>query len=485
MFKKIVQSPHKRFLFYCFAFLSGITIASLVNTELPLPAWLFIGFLCCGGLIAGVSSKKGRVISTACVIILIGIVRYHLAQPFGGGHISNLSGRSVEITGYVAAEPDVRTDGIRYIIATTGEYTGKVYVKRDRHPAYQYGDLLQLYCKIERPEPIEDFRYDMYLARFGVFAICQQPSVRKIGEGEGNIMMQWILQVKDRVAQQINMLWHEPQASFMAGLLYGYRGGLGTLNEDFARTGTTHIIAISGYNISLISSILLTICIHLAIPRRKAIWLVLAGIAIFVIFAGLSASVVRAGIMGGLVLFASFLGKPSHIFSVMILTAVIMVVHNPFVLIWDAGFQLSFLSTVGLVYLSPFLERYGKWLPEAGGIRESFVATLSATLITLPLILSQFGRLSIVSLPVNMLILWIIPHIMAIGFFAVIISMMSLPIGTGISWIAWLGLQYIIIIVEWFSQLSFAAVDIGIPVWAMVGSYIAMILFFRTKGLQR
>ena len=295
--------------------------------------------------------------------------------------------------------------------------------------------------------------------------------------------MRTILAMKNNIAEKVNLLWPEPHASFMAGLLYGYRGGLGRLNDLFARTGVTHIVAISGYNITIVATILITVCIHLLIPRQKAFWLVSLGIVLFVLFAGASASVVRAGVMGILVLVARQMGRMSRIGNVLVLTAVIMTLHNPFVLVWDAGFQLSFLSTVGLVYLAPIMLPRFRWMPEVLGLQESVVSTISATVVTLPLILFQFGRLSIVAVIVNVLILWIIPFIMMIGFGAVLASFLFLPIARIISWIAWIGLEYIIQIVTFFAGLPFAAIDIRISFWLMCALYMGMFwyLFQKTK----
>ena len=129
----------------------------------------------------------------------------------------------------------------------------------------------------------------------------------------------------------------------MAGLLYGERSGLPLeLADNFSRTGVSHIIAVSGYNISIVALALMSLFINLGLARPRAFWLVVAGIILFVIFTGAGASVVRAGIMGLIVLLAGQLGRLSRIGNVLIFTAALMLLFNPYVLIWDAGFQLSF-----------------------------------------------------------------------------------------------------------------------------------------------
>jgi len=479
----IISSKSKRFLAYCCCFLLSVGIVSVVDTQLDL-LYLYIAlFASIFFLIIFWNIRHKRFFAFCFLFFIIGIARYQLAFPLTNNHISNYNGEKMELIGYVAAEPDVRMDGVRYIVdglQTTDygqDFSGRVYLKSGLYPRYSYGDRLNLECDLQAPEPIEDFRYDRYLARSGVFSLCQGARIKQTGTGEGNMLFRSILSLKEVVAERINTLWHEPYASFMAGLLYGYRGGLGQLNELFSRTGVTHIVAISGYNITLIATLLITFCINLYIPRKKAFWFVVAGIVVFLIFAGLSASVVRAGIMGILVLVAKQMGRMSRIGNVLVLTAVLMTLHNPFILLYDAGFQLSFLSTVGLVYLSPYIGKRFMYIPEAGGIRDSLVSTISATIITLPLILFQFGRLSIVSVPVNMLILWIIPFIMMIGFFAVVFSFLFMPLATVIAWIAWAGMFYIVQIVEWFAGLKFAAVDMQVPVYVMVGMYGALLYY--------
>jgi len=482
----IIQSKSKMFLVSCFCFLAGIVVASLFFLVVPRVMLYGATFFFVGIVGMHWREARARAVSVFVCCFFFGIARYGIAFPGDHrGHISFYTNQVVDVYGYVAAEPDIRLDGVRYIIRATqvddSVVDGRVYVKYTTYPRYEYGDVLQMRCRLERPEPVEDFRYDMFLARFRVFTLCTAPQIKQIGEGHGVLFFRTIFSFKIAVAKKINLLWHEPYASFMAGLLYGYRGGLGTLNELFAVTGVTHIIAISGYNITIIATIFITMCIHLSIPRKKAFWCVTMGIAVFVIFAGASASVVRAGIMGVIVLFAKRLGRSGGVGRVMVCTAVLMCMHNPFVLMWDAGFQLSFISTLGLVYLTPLFETVGKKIPEVFGIKESLISTCAAIIATLPLILYQFGRLSIVAPLVNILILWTLPWIMAVGFVAVGVSTVFPSLAAVISWVAFLGMKYIVVVVSWFAELPFAAVALRVPLWAMLLLYALMGVFVWKK----
>jgi len=466
MLEGIRQSKSKTLLAFCFSFLLGVIAISILDLRFDFVYLYLALFVIATFLVIFWKNKSVRFLIICLLLLVMGLGRYLIVFP-----LSEIKTGKAEFTGYVAAEPDIRADGVRYIVKSE---QGRVYVKEKLYPRYHYGDVLELKCKLKKPEPIEDFRYDMYLARYGVFSICANAKIKKVGEGEGNFLLRGVFSLKEVVAERINKLWHEPHASFMAGLLYGYRGGLGELNELFNRTGVTHIVAISGYNITIIATILITIAIHLYIPRKKAFWLIAIGIILFVLFAGASASVVRAGIMGVVVLLARQMGRLSRVGNIMALTAVLMALQNPLVLIWDAGFQLSFIATLGLVYLTPLIRDWFEKVPEFLGIRESLISTLSAIIATLPLILYQFGRLSIVAPAVNVLILWLIPLAMFFGFFAVLVSFVWFTLGEVIAWIAWVGLKYITTVVRWFASLDFAAVDFWLPAWVMVVLYVGL-----------
>lgn len=487
MWEGIIQSKSKTFFSYCFCFLLGVAVASLIDSHPPFVWYYGVIFVFIAAFILFWRKKFWLFITVCLFCFVLGTLRYGAAFPFSRYHVSTFTGQTVGLVGWIATEPDIRQDSIRYLLEVeTAEgldapLHGRVYFKSALYPRYRYGDQLYVQCVLQEPEPIEDFRYDLYLARMGVFAVCNGPQVTPISSGSGSRLFRHVLQTKEMVADRINTLWHEPHAGFMAGLLYGYRGGLGSLNELFSRTGVTHIIAISGYNITIISTILIAVCVHLYIPRQKAFYLVVTGIAVFLIFVGLSASVVRAGIMGSIVLFARQLGRASRVGNVLILTATLMTLHNPFILMWDAGFQLSFISTLGLVYLTPRLEPWFARLPEVLGIQESVTSTMAAIVATLPLILYQFGRLSVVAPLVNVLILWAIPFIMLLGFIAVVADFVFAPLALIVSWIAYVGLEYIIRVVRWFAHLPFAAVDISIPWWAMAVCYAGLFLVVKNR----
>ncbi len=482
MLEKLVESKSKTFIAFCLSFLIGIAIASVFELRFGFFIWYFL-FLFLGGFIFVCrKNKKQRFILLNILLITVGAFRYGLAFPTDSEkYISYYNGQSYVLDGYISAEPDVRIEDVRYIVKSEN-LKGKVYVKNTLYPRYSYGDRVKIYCDLAVPEPFDDFRYDMYLANLGVFSICSGAKITKIDGQGGNMLFASLMEYKNIFADRVNRLWHEPYASFMAGLLYGYRGGLGDLQEHFNRTGISHIVAISGYNISIISILLITIFVRLWIPRKKAFWIIIFSIFLFVIFTGASGSVVRAGIMGSLALLSKYLGRKTAMLNIIVLTAVLMTVYNPFVLVWDTGFQLSFLATIGLVYLLPIFEKSCEKIPDLFSIKTLFLSTMAAIVLTLPLILYQFGRLSIVAPIVNILVLWLIPFIMLFGFLSVLLSFIFYPVGQVLAWIAFVGLKYITVITVWFSNLPFSSVDLKIPLGVVLFLYFLLIIFFIKKS---
>jgi len=383
------------------------------------------------------------------------------------------------------------------------------------YPRYDFGDKLRLQCNLGAPRVSADsnFRYDNYLARQGIFSVCNSPVILNSDESRSeesssrsSLGMTWIkrfLSLKFIINERVEKLWPEPQSSLMAGLLYGARSGFSSeLSDNFSRVGISHIVAISGYNISIVATVLLTILISLGFYRRQAFYLCVLGIILFVIFTGASASVVRAGIMGVVVLIASQLGRLSRVGNVLAFTAALMLLFNPYVLVWDAGFQLSFLATVGIVYLSPVvgsvmlnlfwhLKKHIKILKKfqddsftSNAFFEILSTTFSAIIITLPLILFQFGRLSVVAPLANLLVLWIIPFLMLFGFVAVIASLVFFPLGQVVAWITGVGLGYVIMITNSLGGWWLSAVDLKVSFLTMVLMYLTIyfIYFYAKKN---
>ncbi len=490
-YAKLITSRSKTFLAFCFSFMLGAASFSFFDTSYFLYPCFVAFFITSFLAIVCWRRVSARFIFLVIIFFILGAIRFLVTFPAKSPeYLRYFNGRPVVVTGYVSAEPDVRIGETQYVVAAekitenSADHTvvGKMLVKNRSYPAFQYGDKLRIKCLLEAPFVADDgaFRYDKYLARQDIWSVCSHPIISAESGGDGNVALRYILSFKAQVGDQLAKLWTEPEASFMAGLLYGSKSGLPSeLTTNFSRTGVTHIIAVSGFNITIIGTVLASLFMIGGLSRRRAFWFILGIIFLFVIFTGASSSVVRAGIMGSLVLIARQLGRLSRISNVLVLTAASMTLLNPYVLVWDVGFQLSFLATLGLVYISPLLETALPTLVKPAvlaGLYETFIATLSAITATLPLILFQFGRLSTVAPLVNVLVLWCIPWLMLFGFVSLIISFLYFPLGQIVAWVASVGLKYVILVVTFFGSKSWSSLDFALPWWGMVGLYVALFI---------
>lgn len=499
--EKIVNSPNKTFLAFCFCFILGTGSFSFVEAKGQLDYYLYIlVFVLLFFIIVFWEKKERRFLLLSGLFFVSGGLRILLAMPANSPEIiSFYNGEKASFIGAVAEEPEVNIKNVQYVLEAENLFSPlnkkvnqRVLVRAPLYPEYAYGDILKAECVLEAPKNFLDsnFRYDRYLSAKNIFSVCRNPKIYFIEKSDEWELKGRILYFKSLVSGMTDNLWPEPESGLMAGLLYGKRSGLNeNLNENFNRVGLTHIIAVSGYNISILASVIMLTLITIGLARPRAFWASVAGIILFVIFTGASASAVRAGIMGILVLTAERLGRLSRLLPSLVLSAVLMLLFNPWLLIWDAGFQLSYLAVLGLMYISPILEKFiladKKWTKPAIFILEIFITTMSAIIATLPLILFQFGRLSVVAPLVNVLILWIIPYLMLFGFLAVVLGFIFFPVGQIIAYIAGMGLRYVIIITSWFGDKNWSAAEVSLPWWGMMFCYILMSYFIKNFLCQK
>lgn len=368
--------------------------------------------------------------------------------------------------------PDVRSDRVRLTLQLDAatlptvlmDLPGEMVITVSRYPDYFYGDRLRVTGIVQPPAVFDDFSYKDYLRRYGIHSVMYYPKVELLAHDTLNSWKAIVFGWKSSLETQLNFLFTEPHASFAAGLLLGSRRGIpSALMEDFNRSGLTHVIAISGYNITLI--ILFVSWIFSFLPQRSKIIVSTVFIFIFVVLVGASAAVVRAAILGVLSLWAILFGRQAAATRLLTLTAALMSFWNPFILVDDVGFQLSFAATCGLMYATPYVKRgleilklYSK-IPEAFSIREAFVTTLSAQTFAVPIILFNFGRLSLIAPLANVAVVSLIPLAMLSSFLALCVSFFSYSGGLLLAYVAWFFLECIMRLTHLFSQLPFASFE--------------------------
>ncbi len=382
--------------------------------------------------------------------------------------------RSYTLHGFVTEAPDkrqmqtklaIRADTLRTGTGMTVSVNGIVLATdRNGWPEARYGDEVRVTGSLRKPGMIEDFSYDDYLSLRDIYGVMPRVNVevvKRFAERAGTNVVEklfaGIYAVRDRFELQIARMQPEPHASLLTGLLTGSRGGMPQdLLDAFRVAGLSHIVAISGYNITIIITLVGGMLFWVPLKRRFP--LLVIGIALFTIFVGASASVVRAAVMGILGLFALQTNRKADVRLLILWSAFFMLLLNPKQLWFDAGFQLSFLAVLGLAELSRLMGKVLGWLPETLAIRESMTATMSAQIATLPLSMLVFKQLSIIAPLANLLVAPLIPLAMLFGFIGTALGFVWEPLGMLPSYMAWGILNMIMTLARLSAGIPYAAV---------------------------
>jgi competence protein ComEC len=316
----------------------------------------------------------------------------------------------------ICAEPDYRLEKVNYIVCLDSiitELNGKRFlISTGLYPKYKYGDSFLAAGSITEPFETDEFAYSDYLKVLRVVGVIELRSGLKFIDSE-NSLRRNLYDFKFLLLNKIESVLNEPYASLINGLLLGARKGFtDSVTNMLTVTGLTHIVAVSGYNVSLI--ILFVERSLFFVPRNIRFYILFVLISVFAVIAGLSASVVRACVMGIISVMVVHYGYTNNFLRAILLTAFGMILWNPASLYFDLGFQLSFFATLGVVYLAKFVDF--NWITNRMSLRESLSLTLASQLATLPTILFYFGNLSIISPLANVLIAPFLPILMLLGF---------------------------------------------------------------------
>jgi competence protein ComEC len=475
------MSKSKIFLLFCIAFIVGVAAGRFISYQIM--AIAAIVFIILGTV--WYERKIIFILSIAGVVMLGGAVRFKI--DYARNDLSQFYDQKEKIVGVIVSEPDIRDDKIYltlgHLVIADQSVHSKMLISVPKFREFEYGEKLEFENKILEPKEYLDFSYKNYLSRFGIDAISYMPQVKVIDGKYGNPIQTSIFKLKKKFVENLSLILPDPHNSFLAGLLLGAKHSIPeNLTEQFNRTGTSHIIAISGFNITIIAWAIDWLLARAGMHKRVSFGISIVIIILFVVMTGASASAVRAGVMGILLLFALNIGRVSVAANALAFTAVAMLLINPQILAFDVGFQLSFAALLGIVYLCPIFESYFLWVPS--GLRPYLLGTMAAQIFTLPILLYNFGTVSVIALLPNILVLPLIPWAMLFGFLSGIASMLWLKLATPFVWLSWGILTYVLKVIEFFSKLKFASVAFRINFWTLVGYYLLLCVGIYVK-LQR
>ena len=489
------MTPSKIFFCFCLSFIGGIFISSFFFVSQP----VLLALLILGILLISVfwHYKKFVVIGFSILFLIAGIWRYQVA----GLRIINDeirkyndSKENITLIGTVSNEPDLGersqklTLKIEQIITEKEiiKETGKVLLTTWRYPEYKYGDKLKITGKLETPPVFEEFNYQEYLKKDGIYSLIYFPEIKLLGQNYGNPLKAILFSFKNKFQETSRKFLSPPQEGILEALIFGEEENISQEWKDKLNlTGTRHITAVSGMNVTIITFLIFNFLLLLGFWRHQAFYLSIILIILYILMIGGPASGVRAGIMGILLITAQHFGRISQAQRAVTFAAAFMLFLNPLLLRLDIGFQLSFLAILGLIYFQPFFFDFLKKIPNSDffSIRTTLSTTIAAQIFTLPILVYNFGRIPLLSLITNVLIVPILAPLTILIFIFGILGMISWFLGFLLSFPIWLSLIYITKIVDLFSKISFVSLTFENVHWFwLIISYL--ILGFLTWRLQ-
>lgn len=466
------------------AFLMGIVLGTLLPL-FPLAVLALLLVSCLG--LAAVGTRPVALGGLLLIAAALGMVRYHTAVTANTPNpLEPYFAQSVTMRGWVASEPVRSERSARVKFRTEAVFTddawrpisGQAWVTLPpRFPA-QYGMVWELNGRLEGLDSLNSPSYQRYLERRGAQALLAFPQVEFLPGERGAPFLRVLFEVKERLLTTIDTILPRPHAPLLQGILLGARAGIPpTLRQAFDLSGTTHLIAISGFNMTIVAIMLESVTRRLF--GRRSLWLSMGGVALYTILVGANPAVVRAAVMAILLLFAATLGRDRDPWSALSLAAVAMTAWDPNIL-WDVGFQLSVAATAGLLVLSDPLHTRLRWLPYP--LPAIIAPTLAAQLFVLPLLLFVFGRVSPFFLISNVLAIPLIPWIMLSGAVATAAGLVHTATGQVLAWSAYLPLEAFIRIATEVSRWPSLTVTAGALLPAVLAVVLTVLVVAWTRS---
>lgn len=422
-----------------------------------------------------------RYLSLSLLFIALGCFRVSIYTPNNTPEWINFHiGEEINMPVRVLEEPKINGKAQQIIAKPTGKIKGNIQVTTNQFPQYHFGDTLTISGKLDDLSP-ESEQYRGYFKSQEIYAFSVFPKIEKqyINYGFWHDIYfrirKPLISVRLKYENIIGKILPEPQAGLLSGIILGSKANLSSeLLLWLSLTGTIHIIALSGYNITIVSEFMRILTKRFS--KKVSFWLPVMGIIAFVFATGLSSSVIRAAIMGIILLLANKSGRQSDALVSILFASVLMVFLNPNILVYDVGFQLSFAAVCGILFLAPRIEKFFSFFGKTMG--QILAATFSAQLFSWPVTSYYFGVVSIVAPVANMLILPVIPFVMLLGFVAASIGFLSLWLGKILGLFVWVILSYFIKITEMLANTSFAASNYKISSGILILGYYLLLADF-------
>ena len=442
------------------------------------------------------SPAKIFLVINLAIIIIIFIIGFRpdaFKHPMAAGELASYNGQNISFLGRICEEADVDYKSRRLTICANG----RALITTGLYPVYDYGDFIKISGQLQTPPEIDGFDYENYLARYDIYSVMYYPKIFLVSDKTvtatatattiippltySQEIYRGLINFKQKLKALIDSNLPEPEAGLADALLLGYRRTVD--REDlkiFSRVGLSHMIAISGSHITILSAMIINFFLALGFRRRRALLIVFGFLILYPLITGLAASAVRSAIMGGLAFLAIYHGRASSLVNALIFSAAVMLLFNPQILRADIGFQLSFLALLGIIYLYPlgeslsrkFLDKIKTRLKKILKVGlDTINLTLVSQIITLPVLLINFKQFSLIAPLANILVIWTFPPLLAALIIGIFLAAL-MPVA-GIVWFlpAYLLLKFIFVVSTLLAEPSWAALSVTWFNWRYGAGY--------------
>ncbi len=490
-------------IMFCLSYGFGLLLTGFFGFPNPNPSWqqwlgvIVLIILSIGAMMAIPSWRRSlglKVFLIAGVIALLGAIHLQMRLPRPAvNDISWLSaGETVTVTGKVLTESRL-TRGQKWQMwlevkesesdGETRSNTGKLYVTlpdSEENRVYP-GQEIRVKGSISRLKAATNpgtFDFKSYLAARGCFARLRgMEIIDKTSPSRG------LWQLRRRIVESLTEGLNSEYGSLLSSITLGRQAAdLSPEIEDlFVQTGLTHVLAVSGFHIALLLGVTLKLTRNLS-PRQQ--FFIGMGVLIFYVgLTGIQPSIMRAALMGVAGLIGLIYNRKVNSYGALIVAATILLLFNP-LWIFDLGFALSFLATLGLIISVKPIEERLNYLPSL--IAEPVAITLAASLWTLPLLLYSFSSFAVYSLPVNIITTPLISLISLGGVISAALALIYPPLGSLSASFLYYPIKFLLAIVSWFANLPASFYAVGkLSLGAMVLIYGLLGLTCWLKSLQK
>lgn len=468
-------------------FLSGVFVRSNLPLGLSCAAFAFLlasAFLACSFIDARRSSAL-LIAAAAVASGALGIVRMHAATLTGDSALTERLGSRVAIEGIVSQDPDVRDSGVRVDLnvhalmhaSSSVAVSAGVIAELPAYSSVRYGDIVRVSGEIALPQPFltaepglspasgdaqngRQFDYPGYLAESGISYVMTFTRYDVLASGQGNPLVSAIFDLKHRYLAGIEATLPEPEGGLASGITVGDKRSIGPdLSLEFQRVGLMQLVVLSGYNITVVANA--AAYVLAGASRYVRFGSGIAVVIFFVLISGGASSAMRAGLMAAIALFARASRRTFDPLRALGVASLAMTAWNPFILVFDPGFQLSAVATAGLTLITPLVSSRVSWITDRFGLREIVSSTIATQCAVLPLLLYQSGQLGIYAVPANILAMMPVPLSMLASLVAAAAGMCF---GSNAAWAgfpAYAMLALIIHVAHAFASLPYSSITIG------------------------